>query len=65
MASTEELRDRADWMLDSDPLKVIEAVNAMLAFADELARDRTGLFIATEICNRIGSALGIQEGSGQ
>jgi hypothetical protein len=62
VATTDELRDRADWMLDTDPMKLLSALDAVLGLADELAKDRTGRFFAEEICNRIGPALDIQEG---
>ncbi len=66
MISTERLYNAADEALDADPIKVLEALNAMIAFADELSQyHQTGRFFAEEIRNRIGSALGIQEGGSE
>jgi hypothetical protein len=62
MATTDELRDRADWMLDGDPLKVLAALDSVLSYCDrELAEAPV---FANAIKKRIGSALGIQEGGG-
>lgn len=63
MASTEELRDRADGMLDSDPLKVLAAVEAILALCDQWAPVGFPAMVPVHALKQaIGSALGIQEG---
>lgn len=66
MASTEELRDRADWMLDSDPLKVLGAVDAVLHLCDEWAPVGFPAMVPVHALKvAIGSALGIQEGGSE
>lgn len=63
MATTDELRDRADWMLDSDPLRVLEALNVVLGLCEQWAPNGFPSMVPVHALKEgIGMALGIQEG---